>query len=127
MLTAPIVNFLPAADSITMLEKGRIVRNQVSYDSVEPSTWGVLESDSDGSRPNAEDDAFAEKADKPFAKVIDEAAKVETDLSRQTGDMECYTIYLKSMGWEVLTITLTLIVIHAGLTKMPRLFYFSRT
>ena len=128
------VNFLPTANYITMLENGRIVRNQVSYDSVAPSEWGILEenmkvakcktaTEHDTTEPGneagltARSTAPAERVGGPKPQVID---LQEIQLSRRTGDTECYKIYLRSMGWNVLVVLLVVSVVHAGIGKMPR-------
>lgn len=123
-LTKYLVNFLPAADCITMLEEGRIVRRQVSYDSVEPSVWGILQNNSDtsGAVSEAQDrEPLAKKTtEQPQNDNVSPMPKPEPDMSRQTGDIDCYKIYINSMGWTVLTIISIATVAHVGLQKMPR-------
>lgn len=48
--------------------------------------------------------------------------QAEAELSRQTGDVDCYKIYLKSMGLPVVTATLILVIISVAADKMPRKF-----
>lgn len=126
-LTKSLIDFLPAAHCITMLEEGRIVREQVSYDSVEPSVWGILENNSDISVvvSEAEDrEPLVKKktAKQPPKDGISPMPKPEPDMSRQTGDVECYKIYINSMGWTVLAVISIVTVVHVGLQKMPRSF-----
>lgn len=105
-----------------MLEDRHIIRNQVSYDSVEPSFWGVIESESHGTSvsSNAEDDNVTTKTDKASTSVTATAAKVESDLSRQTGDTESYRIFLRSLGWVAIVALVVLSLGHTVLQKMPR-------
>lgn len=119
-----IVHFLPAADYITMLEEGSIVRNQVTYNSVEPSIWGVLEANSEKRKDSAEtgeEDIF-EPLEKQQTLAV-QAKKTEEDLSRQTGDVECYKIYLRSMGNWVVVLLIVTVAIHVAIQKMPRSFH----
>lgn len=116
-----IVNFLSAADHITMLEEGVIVRNQVTYDSVEPTVWGVLEADVTAQEELPETDE--EESTKPLNKVetlTAQARKTEEDLSRKTGDVECYKIYLRSMGLGAVAILVITVACHVAIQKMPR-------
>ncbi|KAM5356681.1 hypothetical protein ACJ41O_003327 [Fusarium nematophilum] len=89
VLTTSNVHFLQSADCITMLESGCIVRNQVPYGEAEPSVWGVLE---DTSR-SQEDEAVPRALNAPDPASA--SAKAEVDLARQTGDKDCYKIYLQ--------------------------------
>lgn len=115
------VHFLSTADYITVLEEGRVSKGQVSYDSVEPSVWGVIENETKN-KANETSEATKEAKDpSPIDLQTSEVtAKVEKDLSRQTGDSECYTIYLKSLGRQVIAVLIVGTVLHAVLTKMPR-------
>lgn len=106
-----------------MLEEGSIIRNQVTYDSVEPSTWGVLEANADKRKESAETDQ--EDTTEPLEKaqtLAAQAGTTEEDLSRQTGDTECYKIYLRSMGTWVVVLLIVTVAIHVAIQKMPRSF-----
>lgn len=112
-----------------MLENGSIIRNQVTYDSLTPADWGVLEN------PEAESPLASEEAENgaeqqsivrrrsPSRPI--ELGLTEADMARQTGDSECYRIYLGSLGWKVVTTSLFLMVAHAVLEVMPRTFPLS--
>jgi hypothetical protein len=117
------VNFLPAADHITMLGDKTTVRNQVRFDSVDPSGWGILESDSDSST-NASgynEGTLEETPVKESAGVaLDPVQKTEADLSRQTGDYDCYRIYVRSLGKMAISMLLIGSVVHTAMFKMPR-------
>lgn len=49
-------------------------------------------------------------------------AKSEIDLARQTGDTDCYKIYLRSMGWKVIGVVFPIAMISTALEIMPREF-----
>lgn len=121
------VNFLSAADSITMIEDGCITRNQVPYSAFDPSEWGVLEDDTDSTGAASETaaaSAAAEEDETPLRRAeIDteeNTKKVENELSRQTGDIDCYKIYLKSLGLTVVIVTAILVAVSVAIEKMPR-------
>ncbi|KAM0739546.1 hypothetical protein ACQRIT_007283 [Beauveria bassiana] len=102
------VNFLSAADSIIMLEGGCIVRNQVPYRAFAPSEWGVLEETIDVTFETAATTTTAsnQKSATPLRRAEinteENTREIETELSRQTGDIDCYKIYLRSLGWSVM-------------------------
>ncbi|KID94351.1 ABC transporter, transmembrane domain, type 1, partial [Metarhizium majus ARSEF 297] len=48
--------------------------------------------------------------------------QAEAELSRQTGDVDCYKIYLKSMGLPVVTATLIFVIISVAADKMPQIW-----
>lgn len=101
-----------------MLEDGRVLRNQVTYDSLEPSDWGVLGNSSQTDDGGGEDhNATKEQA---RADAIAESLPQEGELLRQTGDTECYKIFLRSMGWGFVLVMLALLVVQTGLETMPR-------
>lgn len=121
------VNFLTAADCITMIEDGCIVRNQVPYDSFEPSEWGVLEDDTDSTDAISEVVAIERvQSEKPLHRaeldIEGKTKEVENELSRQTGDIDCYKIYLKSLGLSVVIITAILVCVSVGIEKMPQIW-----
>lgn len=120
-----IAHFLTAADFITMLEDGRIIRNQVKYDSLTPAEWGAIEKKETEFSPEPEEDDEEEQKriirQQSTTRSV-EHGPTEADMARQTGDVECYKIYLSSLGWRVLTVSFVLMVGHAVLEIMPRMF-----
>lgn len=120
------VNFLTAADCVTMIEDGCIVRNQVPYDSFDPSEWGVLDEDTDSIDAVSDVPIERVKSEKPLRRAeldIEEKTKqVESELSRQTGDIDCYKIYLKSLGMSVVVVTAILVCVSVGIEKMPQIW-----
>ncbi|KAM3516753.1 hypothetical protein NHJ13051_009617 [Beauveria bassiana] len=119
------VNFLSAADSIIMLEGGCIVRNQVPYHAFAPSEWGVLEETIDVAFETAATTTTDsnQKSATPLRRAEinteENTREIETELSRQTGDIDCYKIYLRSLGWSVIIVTAILVTINAVTEKMP--------
>lgn len=107
-----------------MIEEGRIVHNQVTYDSLTPADWGVLESK--GKEPSSdtvEEDVEEEQKitrQQSAARTM-EKGLTEADMARLTGDTECYKIYLGSLGWKVLAVSFLLMGGHAVLEIMPRM------
>ncbi|KAF5022863.1 hypothetical protein F66182_5096 [Fusarium sp. NRRL 66182] len=107
VLSTSNIHFLPVADYITMLEEGHITRNQVTYAELEPT--GKL---------NAITPADAQQVSKKdIAKLSD---KKEIDLARRTGDTDCYKIYLRSMGWKVISIVFPTAVASSVLEAMTQ-------
>lgn len=105
-----------------MLEEGRIIRNQVRYDSLTPAEWGALEKETERT-DDLEDDMEKEERKitrRQSAVGSIEQGPTEADMARQTGDTECYKIYLKSMGWKFLVSAFSLTVGHTVLEIMPR-------
>ncbi|ATY64240.1 ABC multidrug [Cordyceps militaris] len=119
------VNFLTAADCITMMEDGCIVRNQVPYSAFGPSDWGVLEDETDSSVV-FEDPVERVQFEKPLQRAeldIEKKTKqVEIELSRQTGDIDCYKIYLNALGISIVVITVILVCVSVGIEKMPQIW-----
>lgn len=115
------VNFLPAADHITVLGDRTTVRNQVRFDSVDPSEWGILESDTDSTTTvSGSDEAGLEPAKVSQEAAVAPSPKTEADLSRQTGDLDCYRIYVRSLGTVAMVMLLVGSVLHTAMVKMPR-------
>lgn len=117
-------NLLPAADYITMLEKGTITHNQVSYTSIDPLEWGLSDDDSSGSdfENNNHDENVNNKTQPKKNKVTDRARDVEVELERQTSDWECYKIYFKAIGWDITLVLIPLLIAGVVLEKMPQFF-----
>ena len=103
-----------------MLEEGRIVRNQVAYDSFKPSDWGALTNGPDA--PEADEEE--EEAVKRIGQLTNttEETLQEHDVARQTGDWECYMIYFRSLGWRFAGLSLVMIAAAVGLETMPRVW-----
>lgn len=114
-------NLLSAADYITRLEAGAVARNQVTYDSLSPSDWGALAQEAE--EPEEDEEA------KTLVKQQTHASEVggsplpqEDDLTRQTGDSECYKIYLRSLGWGFSLLLVAMTAASAGIEVMPRIW-----
>ena len=97
-----------------MLDSGRIMRNQVSYNSFEPAAWGVLETDTQDSssdKGSESDDESRKNTVAASAALIEE----QNSLSRALGDWQCYKIYAKSIGIKLF---ITFLVINAVVTVL---------
>lgn len=108
-----------------MIEDGRLVHNQISYDSVEPHVWGVLESLKTGSSASAENvDGKGPRGvfKAQEATLTAPLGQSEAELARQTGDIECYKLYLRSWSTVTLVVVLGLGAIQVVVSKMPREF-----
>ncbi|KAK9440292.1 ABC transporter, transmembrane domain, type 1 [Metarhizium brunneum] len=117
------VNFLPAADYITVLGDRTTVRNQVRFDSADPSEWGILESDTDSTTTvSGSDEAALEPAKVSPEAAADPSPKTEADLGRQTGDLDCYRIYVRSLGTVAMVMLLVGSVLHTAMVKMPQVW-----
>ncbi|KZL80273.1 abc transporter [Colletotrichum incanum] len=128
LLATNHVNFLPTADCITMIEDNAIVHNQISFNSVPRSVWGHLAEEVKGKEPEQE---VAKEGEKPVetAKPPTKADRpattpraTEAELTRRTGDMDCYRMYFNSIGWPILTVFLFLNVLYVGSGKMPQIW-----
>ncbi|KAM3508811.1 hypothetical protein MY11210_006597 [Beauveria gryllotalpidicola] len=75
------VNFLTAADCITMIQDGCIVRNQVPYDAFEPSDWGVLKDETDSTDAVSEVHVERAQSEKPLHRA-------ELDIEEKTKQVE---------------------------------------
>lgn len=108
-----------------MLETGRIIRNQVAYDSFEPADWGVLNDDSSDTSEtvsNKDDKNTQSTVSSPETGRISDRSPPQRERNdykgRQTGDIDCYKIYLRSMGKITLVTVIGLAVSHVVLSKM---------
>jgi ATP-binding cassette subfamily C (CFTR/MRP) protein 1 len=103
-----------------MLDAGRVTLNQVSYGSVQPSTWGAIRASREPG--TADETSTMESSGQAASRPLQPQTPLvtEADLARQTGDTECYKIYLRSWGWRVVTIVLALSVANAAMEVMPR-------
>ena len=90
-----------------MIEDGRITRNQVPYSQVEATETLKTIAPIETQEPTQKD-------------IVKLTLKKEIDLARKTGDTDCYKIYIKSMGWKVISIIFPTSVIGAVLEAMPR-------
>ncbi|KAK7455438.1 hypothetical protein Landi51_02642 [Colletotrichum acutatum] len=122
------VNFLRSADYITMIQDGTILHNQISFDSIPRSAWGHLVEEETKGKGTGEDvepteglakDSKPTRADRPVAVA---PGATEAELTRQTGDTECYGMYLNSIGWPILLVFLILNVLFVAFTKMPQIW-----
>lgn len=104
-----------------MLEDGAISRNQVEYAAFEPSEWGVIDDATDSTDSSSEDSGSdnGDKVNRREADRAESARKAEAELSRQTGDIDCYRIYFRSLGWGVVVAALVLVAISQVTAKMP--------
>jgi ATP-binding cassette, subfamily C (CFTR/MRP), member 1 len=112
-----IVNFLSAADYITVIDAGRITKNQVRFDSIDPLELGLHKD-----RPSESDsDRDEDTPVKPRKKVLRtmEPIVTEEELARQTGDTDCYVIYLRSWGWHWVATIVILCIIGSAFEVMP--------
>ncbi|UZP34863.1 hypothetical protein NXS19_002679 [Fusarium pseudograminearum] len=109
ILATSNARFLSSADRITLVDEGRIARNQITYSELElTETLKVI-------TPMQS----PEIVQKDIATVI---PKEEIDLSRKTGDTECYKIYVRSMGWKVIGIVFPTAVMGAVMEAMPQIW-----
>lgn len=98
---------MPFADFVSVIEEGRITRNQVQYSQLEATeTLNTI--------------APIETQQLVQKDIVKLTPKREIDLARKTGDTDCYKIYVKSMGWKVISIIFPTSVIGAVLEAMPR-------
>ncbi|KAF5553404.1 Canalicular multispecific organic anion transporter 2 [Fusarium napiforme] len=90
-----------------VIEDGRISSNQVPYSQLEATeTLNTI--------------APIETQQLVQKDIVKLTPKKEIDLARKTGDTDCYKIYVKSMGWKVISIIFPLSVIGAVLEAMPQ-------
>ncbi|RGP72643.1 canalicular multispecific organic anion transporter 2 [Fusarium longipes] len=109
ILATSNVRFLQYADYITVMEEGRITRNQVTYSELELSkTLKAI--------------TPAETPEIVQANNVTVTPTKEIDLARKTGDTECYKIYIRSMGWKVISIVFPAAVLGAVLEAMPQIW-----
>ncbi|KXH55546.1 hypothetical protein CSAL01_07340 [Colletotrichum salicis] len=122
------VNFLRSADCITMIQDGTILHNQISFDSIPHSAWGhLVEEETKGKSPEEDvesaeslaKDSKPTRVDRPVAVT---PGATEDELTRQTGDTECYRMYFNSIGWPILVVFLILNVMFVAFTKMPQVW-----
>lgn len=106
-----------------MLDSGNTTYNQVRFDSVDPSTWGVLDEDSSSDEEilAIEDDGVQDQLKKKQP-IQTTPAKDTLDMSRATGDMSLYVFYIKSMGVLLCLGFLGLAAIFIFGGKVPREF-----
>ncbi|KAH7198422.1 P-loop containing nucleoside triphosphate hydrolase protein [Fusarium flagelliforme] len=109
ILTTSNVHYLPFANHITVIEDGHITRNQVTHAQFEPSE--ALTTITPAETPEAVPES-----------IVKLEPKKEIDLARKTGDTECYKIYVRSMGWKVISIVFPASVVGAVLEVMPQIW-----
>ncbi|KAK2768034.1 ABC multidrug transporter [Colletotrichum kahawae] len=129
LLATNHVNFLHAADCITMIDDGTIIHNQIAFDSVSRSVWGHLAQDVKGKAPAEDDDQDAEELTEDDSKIIKAEAPVatnaritEAELTRQTGDTEVYRLYFSSIGWRMMVPFISMVILYDVFTKMPQVW-----
>uniref|UniRef100_A0A0D2XKL9 Uncharacterized protein n=1 Tax=Fusarium oxysporum (strain Fo5176) TaxID=660025 RepID=A0A0D2XKL9_FUSOF len=109
ILVTSNVHYLPFADFVTVIEDGRITRNQVPYSQLEATETLNTIAPIETQEPTQKD-------------IVKLTPKKEIDLARKTGDTDCYKIYVKSMGWKVISIIFPTSVIGAVLEAMPQIW-----
>ncbi|EXL76825.1 hypothetical protein FOPG_08508 [Fusarium oxysporum f. sp. conglutinans race 2 54008] len=109
VLVTSNVHYLPFADFVTVIEDGRITRNQVPYSQLEATETLKTIAPIETQEPTQND-------------IVKLTLKKEIDLARKTGDTDCYKIYIKSMGWKVISIIFPTSVIGAVLEAMPQIW-----
>ncbi|KAF4471540.1 Canalicular multispecific organic anion transporter 2 [Fusarium albosuccineum] len=114
ILTTSHARFLPAADYVTTLDEGCITHNQVPYDEVKTTALGELQTDTQPEGQVMETGPLRENRSGP-------SAKQEIDLARQTGDRDCYKIYLRSMGWQIISVVFPVAVVGSVIEIVPHL------
>ncbi|KAG5781755.1 hypothetical protein H9Q73_004573 [Fusarium xylarioides] len=109
VLVTSNVHYLPFADFVTIIEDGRTTRNQVPYSQLEATeTLNTI--------------TPIETRESTQKGIVMVSPKKEIDLARKTGDTDCYKIYVRSMGWKVVSIIFPLSVIGAVLEAMPQIW-----
>ncbi|CEI66013.1 unnamed protein product [Fusarium venenatum] len=109
ILATSNVRFLSSANYITVVQEGRITSNQLTHSDLELTE--TLKAIIPTQPP--------EIVQKDIATAT---PKEEIDLSRKTGDTECYLIYVRSMGWKVISIVFPASVTGAVLEAMPQIW-----
>ncbi|GKU05754.1 unnamed protein product, partial [Fusarium langsethiae] len=95
--------------SPTVVQEGHITRNQTTYFELELTE--TLKAIAPTQVPE-----FVQKD------IATANPTEEIDLSRKTGDTECYKIYVRSMGWKVISIVFPAAVMGAVLEVMPQIW-----
>jgi ATP-binding cassette, subfamily C (CFTR/MRP), member 1 len=103
-----------------MIDAGKFIYNQVDFNSVDRSVWGVLKTE-EKTEPGEEIKGGAEVEAEPTLHHHSPPDRTtEKDVARQAGDMDCYRIYFRSIGLIVFSTFLVLLFIQTGLSKLPR-------
>ncbi|OBS28224.1 hypothetical protein FPOA_02165 [Fusarium poae] len=109
ILATSNARFLSSADYITVVEEGRLTRNQMTHSDLElAETLRAI-------TPTQSTEIVQKDISTP-------APAQEIDLSRKTGDTECYRIYVRSMGWKVIGFVFPAAVTGAVLEAMPQIW-----
>jgi ATP-binding cassette, subfamily C (CFTR/MRP), member 1 len=90
-----------------VVQDSRITRNQVPYSQLKSTETLNTIAPIETQEPTQKD-------------IVIVSPKKEIDLARKTGDTDCYKIYVRSMGWKVISIIFPASVIGAVLEAMPR-------
>lgn len=112
-------HFLQAADHITMLEEGRIAQNQVTYKLIESSLVDVL---GKGKSKKSETESSIQTVDVQTPAEPQSGLPMiqgTKDSGRQTGDIECYKIYIQSIGLMIISVCFSISAITSALEAMP--------
>lgn len=103
-----------------MLEEGRIVQNQVTYKSIESSLVDVLGKGKSKKPSETESSMQTVDVQKPAEPQTRLPMIQDTkDSGRQTGDIECYKIYIQSIGLLIISVCFSISAITSALEAMP--------
>jgi ATP-binding cassette, subfamily C (CFTR/MRP), member 1 len=115
------VNFLKAADYITIIDSGEIVHSQVILYSIDSSLLYGLQNEAKGKGVDFADESSGAVATmRDVEPVVATENTTEAYLTRQPGDSECYKIYFRSIGWPIFITFAALCVELVVMKKMPR-------
>lgn len=91
------------------------------YSSVDPSEWGISESDgaSSSSDIDDDDDEITKMKTSQESKAEKKTKEVEEILGRQAGDWACYKIYMKAMGWITMGIVVPATLVGVVMENLP--------
>jgi hypothetical protein len=89
-----------------LLIAGKVLYSQTTLNSIDRSLLGDLQEEGKGKGADIDSDTQIEEQDSPKpadgpTEITGVERAIEADLSRQTGDSDCYMIYIKSMGVTV--------------------------
>ncbi|KAL6920991.1 hypothetical protein FSST1_005017 [Fusarium sambucinum] len=109
ILATSNARFLSSANYITVVQEGGITHNQMTHSDLElTETLRAI--------------APIQSPEIVKKDIVTATPKEEIDLSRKTGDTECYRIYVRSMGWKVISIVFPASVTGAVLEAMPQIW-----
>jgi hypothetical protein len=102
-----------------MLEEGRIAQNQVTYKLIESSLVDVL---GKGKSKKSETESSIQTVDVQTPAEPQSGLPMiqgTKDSGRQTGDIECYKIYIQSIGLMIISVCFSISAITSALEAMP--------